>query len=420
MKTSKILLKILVVLVLAIALLIPSTFSWYDHNGNLSGREMSYSRTNLPVSAGAVAIETKKFRMADSTKVYYDQKGNKEYARDEQGVELPAVTNDSIAASNVQYYGTTITNTGKAPAYVNLYLNSFTNSTTAYIGSLQPSLTHKGLSSTVHLTNKNFVRVYFQIKNTNSWNAESANTYLVYKTKSGDSGYRTVDGNINLSNDEDEILQNQATMYFDLPKDTTEFFFATDAHNSGFNTETKTTTISWYRTKTITNVQAETGYYLTGAVDDTTWNAQYATFKIPGGISVKTAFDTLTINNGQHAYVTLNEGTNYTGKNATYAVTSGSGITVDANTGLVTASGLSADAIITTTITGSLGDSTTITTGVSNPSTVPATPIALNVKVPAGTYEGDVCKEPGKTEVVWYIQNSGASSVSFSSIYYTK
>ncbi|MEE0957256.1 MAG: hypothetical protein UH734_04105 [Ruminococcus sp.] len=435
MKTGKILLKILVVLDLAIALLIPSTFSWYNHNSELSGREMRYHREDLPVSAGAVLAETKMYQMESDeiqggspNKVYYDQKGNKKYKSGTLG---------SVASRTTQYYGTTFTNTGSAPAYVNLYLNGFKNSTNAYIGTLQPNLTHKGLSSSVHLTNKNFIRVYFQPKTAANWQDNDAKYYVVYKTKTNSTAANRVfsksEGNNPMSggtyysgkiidqNDTDEILGHIATYYIDLPDDTTEFYFATDGNNSGFNTTTNTTKIPWYRTKTITNIHAETGYYLTGVADDTTWNAQYATFDIPGGISVKTYFDTATINKNQHAYVTLNKGTNFTGVSATYAKTAGTNITVNGNTGYVTTTNFSGSATITTTITGSLGDTTTVTTAVSNPSTIAGVPVALNVEVPGQSTNDDGETVNGTAEIVWYIDNSASSSdVSFTGIYYTK
>ena len=179
--------------------------------------------------------------------------------------------------------------------------------------------------------------------------------------------------------------------------------------------------MNWYRTNTITNVQAETGYYLTGVADDTTWNAQYATFNIPGGVSVKTCFDTVTINKNQHAYVTLNQGTNYTGASATYAVTAGSNITVNGNTGYVTTTNYSGSATITTTIKGSLGDQTTVTTAVSNPSTLAGVPVALNVEVPGKTTNEDNQEVNGTAEIVWYVDNSATSGgVQFDGIYYTK
>ena len=188
MKTGKILLKIAVVLIIALAMLIPSTFSWYDHNGEQTGNRMGYSRSELPVSAGVVGMATKRYNTekehnikegldgGDSSKLYYDAKGNKEYG--------DAVTGETVTKGITHYYGTTFTNTSTAPAYVNLYLKNFTNSPTVKIGTLQPSLTDKGLSSSVHLTNKNMIRVYFQPKTANNWNDENANYYVVYKTKS--------------------------------------------------------------------------------------------------------------------------------------------------------------------------------------------------------------------------------------------
>ena len=418
MKKSRILFKVLVVLIIAAALLIPSTFSWYNHNGSQTGDSMSYSRQKLPVSAGTVSMVTKKYRM-DGNKLWYDTKGNKEYV----GNAIDNTTS-TVNASTVQYYGTTFTNTSTAPAYVNLYLKNFTNSPTVKIGTLQPSLTDKGLSSSVHLKNQNMVRVYCQFANANNWNDSSAKRYLVYKDKTGASHNIQITSAIDNTNDTGNILQGTATYYVDLPVNATEFYFATDGNNSGFNTSDNTVTQPWYRTKTITNIHSETGYYLTGVADDTTWNAQYATFNIPGGISVKTYFDTLTINKNQHAYVTLNKGTNYTGASATYAVTAGSNITVNGNTGYVTTTNYSGSATITTTIKGSLGDQTTVTTAVSNPSTLSGVPVALNVEVPGKTTEtvdGQSVTTNGTAEIVWYVDNSATSSnVTFAGIYYTK
>lgn len=425
MKKSRILFKVLVVLIIAAALLIPSTFSWYNHNESQTGNSMSYSRVELPVSAGVVGMATKRYNTekehnikegldgGDSSKLYYDAKGNKEYG--------DAITGETVTKGITHYYGTTFTNTSTAPAYVNLYLQNFTNSPTVKIGTLQPSLTDKGLSSSVHLKNQNMVRVYCQFANANNWNDSSAKRYLVYKDKTGATHNIQITSAIDNTKDTGNILQGTATYYVDLPVNATEFYFATDGNNSGFNTSDNTVTQPWYRTKTITNIHSETGYYLTGVADDTTWNAQYATFNIPGGISVKTYFDTLTINKNQHAYVTLNQGTNYTGASATYAVTAGSNITVNGNTGYVTTTNYSGSATITTTIKGSLGDQTTVTTAVSNPATLAGVPVALNVEVPGKTTNENGDEVNGTAEIVWYIDNSATSSdVEFTGIYYTK
>ena len=434
MKTSKILLKILVVLIIAIAMLIPSTFSWYNHNGVLSGREMSYVREDLPASSGTVSVSTKCYKMNPDNlnKVFYDQKGNKEYIGN-------AITTDTLNATGenarkVQYYGTTFTNSSKQDVYANLYLENFTNDSNVYIGTLQPNLTFKGLSSSVHLTNKNKIRVYFQWLSTPKWSSANATNYVVYTTKSGNKGWYIIEDHIEEANAQQnptlnakqvEILQTNITntYYVDLPEDTVEFYFATNgAVTGGFDTSTYETTESFFRTKSITNIQPETGYYLTGSVDDTTWNAEYKTFPVPGGVSIKTCFDTITINKNQHAYITLSEGKNYTGSEVVYNC-SDENITVNANTGLVSTTGsftTGSSATITTTITGSLGDEMSFTTDVSNPSTLSAVPVSLNVKVPAGTFEGNTCKQPGTAEIVWYIENRGNSNISFTKIYHTK
>ena len=414
MKNGKKIFVAVLVLALAIAAFAPTTFSWYDHNDALTGNKMSYYREDLPVSAGTVALETKKYRM-DGNKIYYDKKGNKEYAQDQSNMT-------SVANGTTQYYGTTITNTGSAPAYVNLYLQNITHHPKNYIGTIAPSLTHKGMSSSVHIANQNLIRVYFQVKNTNNWSDASAKTYLVYKTKT-DASYanKEITKTITLANNIGQFESSYKVYYVDLEPDTTEFFFATDGNNSGFDADNNTVTQNWYRTNTITDIQAEVGYYLTGYADDTTWRAQYATTPISGGISIKTYFDTADVAVGQNAYVTLAQGTNYTGKSAAYTTTDES-ISVNNNTGLITNNRLnqgSSTATVTTTITGSLGDTASVNTTVSNQTTLPAAAVALNVKVPGKkTVDGEVVN--GTAEVVWYITNKSGADCTFNSVYYTK
>ena len=419
MKTTKKMFIVCMALILATISFVPSTFSWYDHDDERIGNRMTYQRNDLPLSAGTVAIETKKYRM-DGNNVYYDEKGNKEY-------NGGAITNgSSVGAGAAQYYGTTITNSGDAPAYVNLYLKNFTHNANNYIGTSAPNITYKNMSSSVHLANKNLIRVYFQFAEANEWKASGAKTYLVYKTKTSSSyAHKQITSQVNNSLDTGNILGGKTTYYVDLEPNTTEFFFATDANASGFNTSNCTVTQNWYRTNTITDIQAETGYWLTGIADDTTWRAQYATFNIPGGVSIKTYYNEATLSSGQRTYVTLTAGTNFTGRSVTYARQSGStSVTVNSNTGLVTSNeGTSGSTIATirTTVTGSLGDTAYVDTFVKNPTTIPAAPVALNVKIPGRTQNEDTHEwENGKTEVVWYIDNKSSATCSFASIYYTK
>ena len=172
MRTTKKLLVLCLLLIMGVAAVMPSTFSWYNHSGTHEGSKMTYERSELPVSAGALTVSTKKYRMANSNEVYYDKKGNKEY----EGTAISGT--QTIGAGTSQYYGTTFTNTGSAPAYVNLYLNNFTNGNKFLIGTTAPSLTEKGISSTVHLANTNLIRVYFRYEDANNWDASGAKTYV--------------------------------------------------------------------------------------------------------------------------------------------------------------------------------------------------------------------------------------------------
>ena len=129
MGTTKKLVVLCLVLLMGIAAIMPSTFSWYDHSGVQVGDRMSYEREELPVSAGTISMSTKKYHMqnthpdgnGDANSVYYDIKGNKEY----NGGAISGT--QTIAANTSQYYGTTITNSANSPAYVNLYLQNFLN-----------------------------------------------------------------------------------------------------------------------------------------------------------------------------------------------------------------------------------------------------------------------------------------------------
>lgn len=415
MKTTKKLIVLCLALAMGIVAIIPSTFSWYNHNGSHTGDRMRYKRDDLPVSAGSITMVTRKYRTVEN-KLFYDEKGNKEY-------DGRALTKFTVPKSGTQYFGTTFTNKGDAPAYVNLYLKDFKNNPLNSIGTLAPSLTYKGISSSVHLANKNFVRVYFQVKDANKWSDSSYEKYVVCKKKTGDSEVKSTTGTISNSEDKNNILNGVSTIYFDLPENTTEFFFATSTSTSASASDL-TNAEPWYRTKTITDVQAEKGYYLTGVADDTTFNAQYATFNIPGGVSVKTYFNTATMAAGQKAYVTLVNGTNFTGDKATYT-SSNSKVTINSNTGLATAARsmtTGSTATITTTITGSLGDTTTVTTAVSNPPTLPGAAVATNIEIPGKTRDKDGNYVNGTAEVVWFIENGSGSEkgCGFDGIYYTK
>ena len=420
MKTTKKLIILCLVLVMGIVAIMPSTFSWYDHNGSQLGVGMNYTRENLPVSAGTVKMETKKYQM-NGNEVYYDEKGNKKY-------DGGAITGGaSVGAGKTQYYGTTFTNTGTAPAYVNLYLSDFTNNPKNFIGTTAPSLTDKGISSSVHLTNYSVIRVYFQWSKANNWNSSSAKSYVVCTTADG-SKTKTEIPKTNVIKNNQEILKNVDTYYVDLKPNTVRFYFATDGGNS--SNDPLNPPMSWYRTKTITDVCAETGYYLTGYADDTTWNAQYATFDVPGGVSTMSYYDTVNIAANQKAYITLNKGINYTGEKASYSVGTNNYLTIDSATGLISAKGTSMGpndwVRITATITGSLGDTMTVGptdnpgTKVSNPSTLSNAIVSINIEVPGKSVDEDGKTVNGTSEVVWYIRNEGTATCSFNNIYYTK
>lgn len=456
MKTTKKLIALLLILAMGAVAMIPSTFSWYSHSGSQTGNKMSYVKNKLPVSAGSVSsVETKMFRM-DGNKLYYDEKGNKQYAENSSEVNgtLATDTSGTVTSGQTQYFGTTFTNSGTAPVYVNLYLKDYSNNPKSYIGTIAPSLTHKGISSSVHLVNSNIVRVYFQWDRANKWNNASAKHYVVFTTKSGNGyiclegtdspnaaysiytgnqSFTSTQGRLTKSSNADVLAKQEfilsedkitKTYYVDLPSNTTEFYFATDGNDSGITKLGANVTVkqNWYRTKTITNIHAETGYYLTGSTDDdNTGTAQYATFNIPGGISVNSYFDEVTMAPGQHAHISLNRNVHYTGEKALYSADDDdSKATINENSGYITALSGFSGCTFSTTITGSLGDTKILSTSAVNPVTLDSMPIATNVLVPGKTVDPTTNKQvDGKFEIIWYLQND-SGTCAFNGIYYTK
>lgn len=430
MKTTKKLLVLCLVLIMGIVAFMPSTFSWYNHSGTLTGRAMNYIRTNLPVSAGVVeSYDTRKYRMKSDNEVYYDDKGNKEY----DGT-VNSNADRTVSAGHSQYYGTTLINKSLKPVFVNLYLKNLTNSKNVFVGTTSPSLTDKAFSSSAHLANKNQIRVYVQFQNANNWNTSGAKRYVVCTNKLGRKSCTEITEKINNDNNSVFGTNYTNTYYVDLAENTTEFYFATDGNKSGFDTTNYTTTMAWYRTKTITAVQAETGYVLKNQADDTTWNVMYDTFDVPGGISTMKYYDEVHLNSGQKTYINLKEGVNYTGSSVSYSLDddsedlSNTYCTINNNTGMINATSTAlpsnSNFTIYTTITSPYGDSIQVETTVKNPAEVAATPIAMNIKVPAQKTEYDANGVPvvtdGKVLVEWYIRNTGGSDCSFDSIYYTK
>ena len=67
MKSKRFFVTLLAVILLVVCV-IPSAYSWYDHNGSQTGDSMKYTRNGLPVSAGAVSV-TSLFPPADGAGV---------------------------------------------------------------------------------------------------------------------------------------------------------------------------------------------------------------------------------------------------------------------------------------------------------------------------------------------------------------
>ena len=141
MKTKRFFVAAMALLMTTMALVTP-TFSWYSHNGSADGNTMKYQETNLPVSmkteSGSVSISTKAA----------DANGVETGSAISGGISVSAATVvDSKVKPTINYYVTTLTNTGDNDVYLDLELSQLPNNASVSIGTTSPVLNQKVYAS---------------------------------------------------------------------------------------------------------------------------------------------------------------------------------------------------------------------------------------------------------------------------------
>lgn len=404
MKTTKKLLVLCLIAVMGVVAVMPSTFSWFNHSGKQSGDNARYQRDDLPISVGTVTMETKKLQM-DGNDLHYDSKGQKVETGNAISTDTVSHKNSGGTNTYTQYYRTKFTNNSSADAYVNFYLKNYTNEPGLYLGTIYPTITEKNQAGQPSATTKahDEIRVYFQDKAVNGW--ASHDKYVTYTTD-GVSWQNAPAASGNTAMSEASIQDDgNTTWYYDIPADTKSFYFYTDQQYSKSDD-------GWYRTTEVNTLSPKTGYYIDGSKSGYNHPTMHS-YTNDKYVSVEKYYDTISISSGQRFKLTLPDNW-YSGSSVSFAVGSGSNISINTNTDYLYATGNVSNAKVNTTITGVLGDTlvlnSTNATTVNTPTTLDSVPVIMNFVIPHGETK----------DVVWYIRNEGAASGSFAGMFFTK
>ena len=412
MKTTKKLFVLCLVLILALASVMPS-FAWFNHNASNSGYGIYYKREELPVSQnGNVDITQTQSYTMENNKIKLNSEKNK---------IVDSTTATSVDPDHIQFYKTTIQNSGSADAYVNLYADGLTNSVNVLIGTNFPTINEQIVGKSERHLKANPPRIYFETAGAKTWKDKQNNqiylwakvggSYTVTNRKSmsravdsqsNDNYFK--DSNGNWTNTSPYDADDKTTFYADLPEGATEFYISTESTADANNTT------GFKRTRTFTSFVPQTVYSLTGyTTNDANLNAACTTRTEAGAMSVPYVLDTVYTALGGSVYVNLPGGSK--GCSATYALKVPGETTIYnlvPETGKLTLlQNPESGSGIKTTITGTaLGDTKTVDTSVEREANKSNIPICTNILVPK-----KVGGKDGEVYVEWYISNELQSSV---------
>lgn len=450
MNTTKKFFVIFLVALLAVASAVPTTYSWYVHNSSQESDQMSYTRTGLPVSMktgnGTLSVTT----------VTCDQNRENE-GSEVTSVNVPAGTAE---APKVQYYKTTLTNTGANDVYAELDLMNLLNSTDISVGIYSPVINEKNFASRASIESRapGFTRVYFQ--------SNKKYSTFWYRTASGKFDYnlRYYEGSeyhdvqMSLAGTSSAFATNtksngdpEDVYYYDIPSTATSFFF----FNHYFYDDPDNA--DWNRTDTISDFTPGLVYRLTGEEIPNSYKL-YDTYPVNDNlIAINKEYTSATTSLGSTAHADLGmkkvyEGDDedeaekftpdYYGNSITYTVADTDIATVNKD-GLVTPKA-SGTTTVTTKIRSILNPNNasgkepqyTISTTVKIPSNLEQVPVAQNILVSYPGKEETVeykviengsevtktkkVKYDNKVELYWYVINrSTTTAATASEIFYT-
>ncbi|MCR5653070.1 MAG: hypothetical protein K6F88_04640 [Ruminococcus sp.] len=398
MKTTKKLFIICLVALMTCVAMMPSTFSWYTHNSVVNGGFMQYSRSALPVS-GSSGVNVKT--------VAVDKDG-----KETNGTTAVTAVNFSSADTNIQYYKTTIKNNSSpsGDVYGDLELGDLLNNAKIKAGITSPVINEKGFDISKTPAANDKVRIYFVPTtayqsfwyngDTNSADFDMNIRYFISGVKSDVK--MTRQSNNNKFKDANTDEYPTYIYYYDLPSNVNSFFF----FNHWFDKEHDAENNDWNRTPDISGINPGTVYRLTGKNIEDSYKL-YDTVSSTNVAACMKYYSEVQLDMDGYIDISLkktNESSeedfspDYYGTSISYISSDTSVATVNSD-GLVTAAstinGNSATANITTTITGTNGDSIQKTTLVTVSKYIKQMPIAQNILV-----------EKGKSvDIYWYVIN---------------
>lgn len=414
MRTTRKLLVLCLAALMTCVAMMPASFSWYAHNESVNGGYMQYSRSALPVSGSSTG--TSAFNVST---IAVDKNGEPTH-----GNTAVSTVNFSSASTNVQYYKTTLNNTGgSGDVYGELDLGNLLNSVDVKAGITSPVINEKGFDISKTPTAYNQIRIYFLPTSAYSafwYDGNSSSSTFDMKLRYT-VGSNTTDVNMSRKANSNSAFKDGSTgvtapyvYYCDIPSNTNSFFFFNHWYSD--SDENK----DWNRTPDITDIVPGTIYRLTGKNIEDSYKL-YDT--VPGTelAGLMKYYSEAKLNQGGYIDISLKDSSEVTeganpdfyGNTISYASSNTSVATVTKD-GLVTAassiSGNTATANITTTITGLAGDTITCTTKVTVSKYIEQMPIAQNVYVKKGE----------TVDLYWYVLNKSSSTGNIaSSIFWT-
>ena len=428
MNTTKKLLVFVMVALMAAMSLMPSTFSWYSHNGTAEGKLIKYSKEDLPVSmiSSSSADVTMSTVESDANNIKSDTVVNKV---------------DSLPADSLKYYTTTIQNTGINPVYVDLNMKNLGNNADFYIGTLSPTINEKSYASRA-VKNKvsyNETRVYFKPypgDSNNNWDFWHKDDGSLTPESSAAAGSNNSTNDINIAyklpgsaNENMEMMKKcpdtdsnklgnsySKVYYFDLPSNAEYFYFFNHWYLKSNSSR------EWNRTVDIKDTKTKgVLYYLNGNTFGEELYKDYGKLASdPSLVAVNSYYDSVRMSKGSNVIADIglkqeNSSENddeefvadYFGNSISYALVSGddSGdddiINISTKDGIITPkqNNTYGTKKVRTTITGRFGDTESVDTTVTIPTNISQVPIMQNILV----------GENDKVDIHWYALNKSTS-----------
>lgn len=427
MKTTKRLLILCLALFMGILCMLPSTFSWYTHNGQKKGNAVGYSRGEYskdsngnPLNAGIPISNGDGITMQTYRGVYNETTKEYDYTTEVNGAGTKTFT---VPATTTVRYKTTITNASETDAQrVGLFLEGNSHpDDKVRIGVDEPMWNYER-TGPVNIrvypndgANSTKTRIFFQPRSvdyTTLWSSGREYWVVCCKPNAADNVIQKMTYLM------DDPTYGIPTYCVDIPSDIKNIYF-TNVENINAGGGNRSATIDVQ--EDLATAAKGLVYYYTG----TSGNAKFGHSGDVESATIKNYVGNITLNIGDKNDIHLTKDVDYTGednsttnwKSIKYEIVDGGGsvvnLTENADGAVIVEGKQEGTAQIRITATGAFGDTVTAFTNV----TVAKTPelVVRNVKIPA------IAKDSGNNpiegsnvvDVYWYIENNTDTEVTF-------